>query len=360
MSRKREDALFSAHAILSALQGSIQILRWGMLALVAVYLASGITVVKPSDVGLIVRFGRVLPEIHQPGLMFAFPEPADAVVTVPVKTVQEFVLDDWVFSGKGSEAGSGRALLDPILNPYSLTGDANIVQARFVMRYQVSDPIAYAFSVKDRDSLCKAIGYQAACETLAGMTIDDALATKRDFAARQALSRAQTVMDHLGLGIRLLAFELPEINPPVQVLPAFQDVVSAQVQAKTLVEPAKANRTLAIAAAKSQAFSMKQKADAERQDVLAKAMGSSVSFGAIFKEFQAHPSLVEARLYTEAMSEALPQVRVSMVVPSGADGIRLLLSPQAERQDGSKPMPRRDASPAYSGPATAIPPPDSH
>lgn len=87
MARKTDDALLSAHAILTALRSSIRVLRWGMFALVVVYLASGITNIGPNEVGLILRLGKVLPQIHQPGLLFAFPNPIDEVVKVPVKTL---------------------------------------------------------------------------------------------------------------------------------------------------------------------------------------------------------------------------------------------------------------------------------
>jgi membrane protease subunit HflK len=332
MSRKQDDALFSAHAILAALKGSIRVLRWGMLALVVVYLASGITVVKPSDVGLIVRFGRVLPQIHQPGLLFALPEPVDEVVMVSAKSVQELALDAWAPAHWASVREAPRSL-NPISSPYTLTGDANIIQARFTVRYQVSDPIAYAFSVKDHGDLCEAICYQAATTTLAGTTVDDVLTTKRDSVDRLSLDRAQAEMDRLRLGIHLLAFETRDINPPAQVLPAFQDVVSARVQARTLVEPAKTHRASAIPKAKSQAFALQQAAEAERGQAVARATGRSTSFLAILKEFRAQPELVEARLYTDAIATALPRVHISTVVPSGDGRVRLLLAPQTENQD---------------------------
>ena len=95
MKRKREDALFSAHAILAALRSSIRVLRWGMLVLVLIYLCSGITMVKPNERALILRFGRALPKSAPPGLLFAFPAPIDEVIMLPAKTVQEVSLDAW-------------------------------------------------------------------------------------------------------------------------------------------------------------------------------------------------------------------------------------------------------------------------
>ena len=68
MSRKNNDALFSAHAILAALKSSIRVLRWGMAGLVLVYLGSGGTKIGPNESGLVLRFGKnALPDTTKAG-----------------------------------------------------------------------------------------------------------------------------------------------------------------------------------------------------------------------------------------------------------------------------------------------------
>jgi modulator of FtsH protease HflK len=328
MARKTDDALLSAHAILTALRSSICVLRWGMFALVVVYLASGITNIGPNEVGLILRLGKVLPQIHQPGLLFAFPNPIDEVVKVPVKTLQEISLQTWALR----EGEDPSPYIHPVRYPYTLTGDANIIRAKFSARYQIADPIAYVFAAKDRDEISRAILYQAACRALAGMSVDDMLTTRRDIVAQETMRVAQEELDRLCLGIRIIAFEAREINPPNQVLPAFQDVVSARVEAKTLVEPAKAYHASAIPEAESQAYRIQQEADAYAQQLVAKAKGEASSFVALAKEFQASPELIRTRLYSEMLEGVMPKLRISMITPSAQGEVRLLLAPQ--RADG--------------------------
>src|SRR5437660_2313452 len=137
MSRKNDDALFSAHAILAALKSSIRVLRWGMAGLVLVYLGSGITKIGPNESGLVLRFGKLLPHPNPPGLLFALPLPFDEVIRVPSKSVQERTLDTWATVFNDSPRFRGvREMLHPVDDPYTLTGDANIVRAKFVVRYQ--------------------------------------------------------------------------------------------------------------------------------------------------------------------------------------------------------------------------------
>lgn len=325
MKSEREDALFSAHAILAALRSSIRVLRWGMLALLVIYLASGVTVIGPEDTGLILRFGKLLPGIHQPGLLLSLPAPIDEVIRVPSKRVQEVSLDAW---SPGPAESPDTQALHPARNPYTLTGDANIIRARFSVRYHVSDPAAYVFGALDRDALRDSILYQAACKTLAAMPVDDALTTRREFAGQETMRLAQAEFDRLGLGIQILAFETREINPPAQVLAAFQDVVSAKVEAKTLVEPANARRASELPDAESEAYRVRQQASADAQELVAKAQGDAFSFLALLKEYRQNPEVVHARLYAEILEAVLPKVRVSAVVPSSQGGVRILVAPQ--------------------------------
>jgi membrane protease subunit HflK len=324
MSRKRNDALFGAHVVLATLRSSISLLRWAILGLAGIYLASGITVVGPNESGLIVRFGKLQPGIHAPGLLFALPEPFDLVVKVPTRSLQEVGLDVW--APKPNE--ESLQALHPVDQPYTLTGDANIIRASFAVRYQISDPVDYVFQVKDRDALRDAILYQAATRTLAGMSVDDALAARKSFLADESMRIAQDEMNRLGLGIQLLAFEIRDINPPQSVLPAFQDVVSAKVQAKTLVEPANSYHATAIPQAQGQAYRINQEAQSYAQQIVSQAQGEASSFLAQLKEYRANGDVMRSRLLAETMEAIIPKMRVTTVVPSGAGTTRLLLEPQ--------------------------------
>jgi membrane protease subunit HflK len=317
--------MFSANAVLAALRSSIRVLQWGMLAIVVAYLCSGITIVKPNEVGLIVRLGQALPTVHQAGLLFALPLPFDKVISVPGKSVQEINLDDW----SASQGDMDMPTLHPIRDPYTLTGDANIIRARFVARFQVSDPFAYAFAAKDRESVYRQILYNSLTLALAQMSVDNALTTGKDLLAEQTRNMAQAKLDALGLGIHLIAFEVRNINPPSQILQAFQDVVSARVEALTFVEHANAYRASTIPDAKGRAYQIEQEAKAYADNIKAEAEGKADSFKALVTQYTLHPALLKVRLYADMLQEILPKIRISTVMPMPTTQapIRLLLSP---------------------------------
>jgi membrane protease subunit HflK len=242
---------------------------------------------------------------------------------LPAKSVQEVVLDAWT-----PNDDSYRDSLHPERDPYTITGDVNIIRARFSIRFQVADPIAYEFGASERENLCNAICYQSACRVLAGMSVDDALTTRRDFIGQESMRIAQAELDRLGLGVQLLAFETREINPPAPVLPAFQDVVSAKVEAKTLVEPAHSRHASVIPEANAEAYRIQQEAQSYAQGLIAKAQGEVSAFLALLKEYRANPETVHTRLYAEMIEQVLPKVRVSNVMPTDRGEVRVLISPR--------------------------------
>jgi membrane protease subunit HflK len=259
---------------------------------------------------------------------------------LPAKSVQEIVLDAWT-----PNDDSWRDSLHPARDPYTITGDVNIIRARFSVRFQVADPIAYEFGTSERENLRNAICYQSACRVLAGMSVDDVLTTRRDFIGQESMRLAQEELDRLGLGIQLLAFETREINPPGPVLPAFQDVVSAKVEAKTLVEPAHSRHAAVIPEANAEAYRVQENAESYAQGLIAKAQGEVSAFLALLKEYRANPETVHTRLYAEMIEEVLPKLRVSNVVPSDRGEVRILVSPQkadtieADETNETQPLP---------------------
>jgi modulator of FtsH protease HflK len=323
MSRRSSNPFLSAPALLAAFRDSMRLLVWGVAVAVVLYLCSGITVVGPNEVGLVLRCGKIAGWVHPPGLLLALPPPFDEVIKVPVKTIQEAQLDQW-----SAPARPGQVDLDPATQPYSLTGDVNIVRARFVLRYQISDPIEYVVTSRERDALRDAIIYEAAAHVLADMNVDDALTSQKFAFAQATLQRAQTEITRLRLGLHLLALDVKELTPPIAVVPAFQGVVTARLQARTMVEQANAYAATELPGAQEHAFRVTQEADAYAQQVVAQAQGETASFLDQLREYKAHPALVRARLVNDMRQVVLPQAKISLL-PPGTGPNNLFFTPES-------------------------------
>jgi len=332
-----QDIGFGPAAVLQTMKSSVKLLRWGLLLLAVIYLASGVTVVGPNETAFVLRFGKLQPGLHGSGLLLALPRPVDEVVKVPTRSVQEIQLGAWESSS--ATAGPGQLppvgqgdTLDPVQDGYTLTGDANIIRARFSVRYQVSDPVAYALTVKNQPVLLEAILYQAATDVIAQMRVDDVLAAGLEALRAQTLRAAQAQIDRLGMGVQLLAFEVHEITPAQQVVPSFEDVVSARVESRTLIEQANSYRASELPGAKAEAYRIKQEADGYAADLVAKATGEAAAFEAIDAQYRIAPELMRTRLYADAMEVILRNLQSTTIWHPSGGHLRLLLQPSYNQQ----------------------------
>jgi len=330
-----QDIGFGAAAVLQAMKSSVKLLRWGLLLLAVIYLASGVTIVGPNETAFVLRFGKLQPGLHGSGLLLALPQPIDEVVKVPTRSVQEIQLDAWESS---SPAEDNAPTLHPVRDGYTLTGDANIIRARFSVRYQVADPVAYVLTMKNQPALLEAVLYQAATGVIAQMKVDDVLASGLESLRAQTMREAQAQLDRLRLGVQLLAFEVRKIIPAQQVLPDFEDVVSAQVESRTLIEKANSYRASELPGAEAAAYRLKQEADAYAQDLVAKATGESAAFEAIDQQYRVAPELMRTRLYADTMETILHHLQSATILqPSGAS-LKLFLQPSYGPQFSFSPQ----------------------
>jgi membrane protease subunit HflK len=348
--------------LFGALAATIKLLRWLLVGLVVVYLCSGITRVAPNEDALVYRLGRLQREVHPPGLCFALPPPIDRVVKIPTRTQHELFLNAWAPDEAAATAAAAAPAasaapttpqlpaallavlpaanvglaastpppgkgLHPAFDGYSLTGDANVVQARLTVRYRISDPFAYASSVEPnaRTPLIDAVMFDAATRTLATTRIDDALGTGLETFRTRVRELAQQRLDALKLGLEVVAFEVNAITPPAATASAFADVTSAQVEARTTLEQARTYRAQTMPRAESDAFRARQQATADARELATRARGEAASFLALLQEHRAAPALVELRLRAETLEQILGRVKTKTVVPGDGGQLNVFL-----------------------------------
>ncbi len=351
----------SGQALFRALAGTIALLRWLLLGLVALYLGSGITRVAPHEDALVYRFGRLQRTLHPPGLCFALPAPIDRVVKIPTRTQHELFLNHWAPEETAATAPAaampaapttqipasllavlpaantgalsagapppGAKGLHPVFDGYTLTGDTNLVQARLTLRYRIADPFAYASAAAPETvpGLLDAAVFAAATQILAATRIDDALTVGLESLRARVRDLAQRRLDTLGLGIELVAFEINALTPPLATAAAFADVTSAQVEARTTLETARTYRAQAAPRATADAFRLRRQAEADGREFTTRARGEAAAFLALLAEHRRAPALLETRLRAETLEQILPRVKTKTVVPADAASLNLYL-----------------------------------
>lgn len=356
--RRRAARVSSGQALFGALAATIKLLRWLLVGLMGIYLGSGFTRVAPNEDALVYRFGRLQRTLHPPGILFALPAPIDRVVKIPTRTQHELFLNAWareettapaetppvaeampqmpasllaVLPSANVGPGTTRALtgrgLHPVFDGYTLTGDTNLVHARFTLRYRIADPFSYvsAATPANHPLLMEGLVFDAATRALAASKIEDVVGGGMERLRTRVRELAQARADALRLGVELVAFEVNSIVPPQATAAAFADVTSAQVEARTTLEQARTSRAQMMPKAESDAFRTRQLAIAEGKELTLRARGEAASFRALLAEHRAAPSLVETRLRAEMLEQVLPRVKTKTLVPGEGGQLNIFL-----------------------------------
>ena len=244
------------------------------------------------------------------------------MIKIPTEKVQEIVLADWLTVKQSQEEGQTTkipATLHPVDDGYTLTGDANIVRCQFALRYQITDASSYYLQALDPQVALEMISYSKAAEAIAQMDVDSVLSSGVKRLKEQIANEIQEESDALGLGIEVLAFEIPEVAPAEQVKQAFRNVTSARVKARTLVEEANSYKAREISRAKSEAYRLRRENTALADQKIAQAQGESHAFNSILEEYAKHPQVVQQRLRAEASQAVFAKAKNVTVLPQGQD-----------------------------------------
>jgi modulator of FtsH protease HflK len=328
------------------LDGAWQRMHWWVATMAIVYALSGITIVKPDEVAVVLRWGHLegaTPALqeHGPGLLFAFPRPVDEVVRVQVKRVSEVAvttLSTDISSAGGSVSpqsgpvpqgedddevvvnANSANTLEPITQGYALTGDENIVHVEMVARYRVRDPAEWAFYGPKAEDVLRVEVSAAMVRSLGEMGVDRVLSDGRKDLIATAARRAQAGLDASHSGLELSSLELTRLSPPAALAEEFDAVQSAFIGAETDKKDAQAYAESAIPSVQSEVNSLSQTARGTASNDLAIAQGDASAFHALDKEYRANPSVVRERLYRDAVDRALGSASKVRWVPPPVGG----------------------------------------
>ncbi|MDD9983900.1 MAG: SO_0444 family Cu/Zn efflux transporter [Gammaproteobacteria bacterium] len=181
------------------------------LALVAVFLLSGFTVVRPGEVGYGRLFGAVVWRDLPPGLHYLAPRPFALVDKWPVREVKS------ITSGDQSEY---------------LTGDVNLMSMSMNLQYRVRDPYVYHYRAANpeqviADNVRKELRKFASGRTLDGLLNVDREALQ-DHIANVFEKRVPGGDSELLDAIELVKVSLLSVSPVDAAMNAFREVSSSQ------------------------------------------------------------------------------------------------------------------------------------
>ena len=270
-----------------------------IIILFLAWLASGIYIVDPQEVGVVKRFGKYV-RMTYPGPHWHIPYPIEEVIKPQVTKVWR--LEIGFRTIPGTNPPQYRTIPQESL---MLTGDENIIRVEFIVQYKIKDPIKYLFNVKNPRTTIFKSAEAAMREIIGENDIDTALTTGKDKIQIDCKHLLQKILNKYGLGVTVVAVQLQDVHPPQEVIEAFKDVASAKEDKERFINEAEAYRNDVIPKAKGEAAKIINQALAYKQAVINKAIGDTKRFELILKKYEMAKDVTKKRLYIETMEKIL-------------------------------------------------------
>lgn len=182
--------------------------------------------------------------------------------------------------------------------------------------YRISDPVAYLKTARDVDGALSDLAERKLMLAVGSRDSFNIMTEGREEIARALKSSLQAEIDRLRLGLEIVYVGLRDIHPPVEVAPAYQDVVSAQEEEDAMIDLAKAYRAGALPEATAGASRLKVLAQATYSERVSQASGEAARFSAIVSADEESP-LFRTRLRLDAIEGSLGKsVKTIVAIPA--------------------------------------------
>lgn len=280
-----------------------------------VWAASGLYQVAPDERGVVLRFGRVV-ETTTPGLHYHFPYPFEQVYTPKVTRINKVEVG---FRSALSRAGTTVEGRDDFTDEsLMLTGDENIVDVNFTVSWLIEDPVKYLFRTRIPEETVKAAAESAMREVIGQKTLSSALTEGRAEIEMRVQQLLQNMMNAYSTGILIDKVELQKVAPPPSVIDAYRDVVAAKANLESMRNRAEAYRNEVLPQARGEAERIRQDAEAYEQETISRAGGEAERFQSVLSAYKVgDPEVTKQRLYLETVENVLGNTRKMVVDPKG-------------------------------------------
>ncbi len=286
-----------------------------LAAILVIWLFTGVYRVQPDEQGVVLRFGKWV-ETTQPGLNWHMPFPIETVLTPSVERIQAI---DVGFRSAGVERTRGQAR-DIAEESLMVTGDQNIVDIDFTVQWKISDAGNYLFKIRNPEQTVKIVAESAMREIIGRTDIQLALSEARATIESESRALLQSILTEYEAGIEITEVKLQDVQPPAQVIDAFDDVIGARQDRQRLRNEADAYRNDVLPRARGEAQRMIQEALGYRERLENEAEGEAQRFLEVFAAFKQNPQVTRRRMYLETMQNLLSGID-KVIMDRGVQGV---------------------------------------
>jgi membrane protease subunit HflK len=286
-----------------------------LVAVVAIWIATGIYRVEPDELGLVLRFGA-FDRSTPPGLNYHLPWPIETVQLLSVTRINRVEIGFTSSSADDQDGASGT--LDGRVEPargmpardlpqesLMLTGDENIVDINASVFWRISNAAAYAFNTRNPNSSVKSVAESVLRQVIGHTDIQSALTGGRAVIEQAVATGTQSILDQYGTGVEITQVQLQKVDPPPEVVESFRDVQRATTDADTARNDAQAYANDVVPRARGEAAAIMAQANGAKSAAIATSQGESQRFLSVYAAYVQAKDVTLKRLYIETMQDIL-------------------------------------------------------
>ncbi|MEK9622341.1 MAG: FtsH protease activity modulator HflK [Alphaproteobacteria bacterium] len=292
--------------------GSAKSLILLLIIFAGIWAATGFYRVNPQQQGVVLRFGEWV-RTTAPGLHYHLPYPIETVLKPEVTRDNRIEIG---FRDIGGNSSTRRDIAD---ESQMITGDENIVDIDFVVFWRIADAGQYLFNLAEPEDTIKVAAEAVMREIIGRTPIQTALTEGRQDIQVQARSQLQELLNEYGTGVRVRDVQLLAVDPPADVIDAFNEVQRARQDRDRLKNEAEAFRNDIVPRARGAAAKLIAEAEAYGAEVVNRAKGDSSRFDQVYSAYAANPDVTRERIYIETVEEIFTNVE-KIIIDEDASG----------------------------------------
>jgi membrane protease subunit HflK len=273
--------------------------------------------VDDKQQAVVTTLGRVA-DITDPGLHFKLPFGIQQVEKVDVNVYQKIELGYVTNQNGTTTTKTGESAM--------ITGDYNIVNVDFFVEYKISDPVAYLYSSNDPELILRNLIQSQVRNVVGSSNVDSVLTDGKENIQMQVKELVAQILQEYDIGLTLVDVRIQDSEPPtVEVIEAFKSVETAKQQAEAVVNEAIAYQNAQLPNAQAKADQLISNAEYLKTKRINEAIQQVAMFSAMYEEYAQNPDITKSRMYYEAISEILPDVKLYINTAEDSSDVQMLL-----------------------------------
>ena len=201
-----------------------------------------------------------------------------------------------------------------------ITGDYNIVNVDFFIEYKISDPVRFLYGSNNPELILRNLIQSQVRNVVGSTSVDAVLTDGKENVQMQVKDLVTDILAEYDIGLTLVDVRIQDSEPPTKdVIEAFKAVETAKQKAETVVNDAKAYENAQLPDAQAQADKLLQNAEYLKQKRINEAHEQVAMFKAMYDEYAQNPQITRSRMYYEAISQILPDVKILVNTGDGSD-----------------------------------------